>query len=311
MEYYFERYGDLELHRRMISDSRRTIAFARAIAEVVRPGSKVLDVGTGTGVLAMLAAKAGAEQVWAIDFAEIVQTAANLVKANGLSDKVKVLRGVAADLELDAKVDVLVSEWLGNFAFVESMLDDLVAARDKNLAEGGVMLPSSVSLFLAPIDDPVLYGSDGPGYWRRPVQGLDFSSLEATELKQARAVQLRLDPGALLSDGANLLTLDLATCQAADPFTNGEASVTVLRDGVLSGFCGWFSAQLSPGVNLDTTPWAPETHWAQTHMTWPPTVVKKGDVLDLRWRLERDALERRYVVLHLGWGEIERSFRLE
>lgn len=67
MEYYFKRYGDLELQRRMVADRPRTDAFAAAIREVVRPTDTVLDVGTGTGILAMLAARAGARKVYAID----------------------------------------------------------------------------------------------------------------------------------------------------------------------------------------------------------------------------------------------------
>ena len=78
MEYYFKRYGDLELQRRMVGDRPRTDAFAAAIAEVVRPGDAVLDVGTGTGILAMLAAKAGARKVYAVDQSDIADAAARL-----------------------------------------------------------------------------------------------------------------------------------------------------------------------------------------------------------------------------------------
>src|SRR5688572_17329942 len=118
MEYYFKRYGDLELHRRMIADRWRTECFARAIAEAVKKTDVVLDIGTGTGILAMFAAKAGAKRVYAIDQAEIAQTAANLVKANGFGDRVKVFRGPAGELKLEEKVDLLISEWLGHLAFV-------------------------------------------------------------------------------------------------------------------------------------------------------------------------------------------------
>ena len=69
--YYLKPYGDVELQRRMVSDRPRTDAFAAAIREVVKPGDVVLDVGTGTGILAMLAAKAGAREVHAIDATDI------------------------------------------------------------------------------------------------------------------------------------------------------------------------------------------------------------------------------------------------
>ena len=153
--YYFERYGDIELQRRMVADRARTSAFAEAIREVVEAGDVVLDVGCGTGVLAMLAARAGAGRVVAVDQSGIVQSAANLVKHNGLADQVEVLRGPVAELELDARVDVLVSEWLGNFALVEDMWADVATVRDRVLAPDGRMLPERVDLYLAPVDDAV------------------------------------------------------------------------------------------------------------------------------------------------------------
>lgn len=311
VEYYFKRYGDLELHRRMVGDRWRTEAFARAIREVVRPGDVVLDVGTGTGVLAMLAARAGASVVYAIDQSDVAQAAANLVKANGLGRVVRILRGPAAELELDRKVDVLVSEWLGHLAFVESMLDDVLIARDRHLARGGRMLPSGVRALLAPIDDPVLYHHDGPGFWRDPVHGLDFSALEEMELKQARAVQMRIEPGALLAPGQLLAELDLARATADDPWGSGTLEFEVRRDGVLNGFAGWFEAQLSPSELLDTGPLRPETHWSQSYFPFRPRLVRKGTVLTVEFVLERDPEERRNVRLTLRCGRSMQRFTVE
>lgn len=299
VEWYFQRYGDLELHRRMISDRARTDAFARALAEVVRPADVVLDVGTGTGVLAMLAAKAGAQQVHAVDRADIAEVARRLVRDNRLQKKVQIHQGMAADLTFPVKFDLIVSEWLGHFALVEGMLDDLCPARDRSLAEGGRMMPSDVELLLAPVDDPVLYHRDGPGYWREPVHGLDFSGLEDVELKQGRAAQLRVDGSSLLAPGRPLMHLDMTTVQPADPWRKGRLVFDIVRDGVLSGFCGWFVARLSPGVVLDTGPSHPDTHWAQTFVPFPPRLVRAGDRLGVGFVIDRDARERRQVQLAL------------
>jgi len=311
VEYYFQRYGDLDLQRRMVGDRRRTDTFARALREAVGEGDTVLDVGTGTGVLAMLAAKAGASKVWAIDQAEIAKTAANLVKANNLADRVKVLRGPASELRLDEPVDLLVSEWLGHFAFVESMLDDVLVARDHNLKPGGRMMPSNVSLHLAPVDDPVLYGHDGPGFWREPVCGLDFSSLEAVELQQGRALQIRVEPAALMAKDARLMDLDLVTAKNEAPFQQGEANFEIRRDGVLSGFVGWFVAQLSPSVALDTGPFHPETHWSQSYFCFAPRIMRRGEQLSVKWSLDRNPDEHRHVMLHLEIDGHQQRYSLE
>ena len=299
MEYYFQRYGDLELQRRMVSDRWRTDAFAAAITAAVRPGDVVLDVGTGTGVLAMLAARAGAKVVYAIDQAEIVKTAANLVKANGLEDRVKIMRGPAGELALPEPVDLIISEWLGHMAFVENMLDDVLAARDANLKPGGRMLPAQVAVRLAPVGDPVLYHHDGPGFWRRPVHGLDFSSLETLELRQGRVLQTRIEPATLLGPAATLVDLDIAEAEPDDAYTAGSTTLEITQDGVLSGFAGWFDCTLAPGVRLDTGPRQPETHWSQSAFAFPPRTVRRGDRLTLEWVLDRHADEPRYMQVGL------------
>lgn len=311
MEYYFQRYGDLELQRRMVSDRWRTDAFAKAIAEAVRPGDVVLDVGTGTGILAMLAAKAGAKRVYGVDASEVAQTAANLVKANGLGETVKILRGPAQELKLDEPVDLIISEWLGHMAFVENMLDDVLSARDANLVEGGRMLPSRVDVRVAPVDDPYLYFRDGPGAWRNPVHGLDLSSLEDLELRQGRATQLRVDPSSLLSESSSISYVDLARVSSEGPYGTSGHEFTMKRDGILSGFVGWFIAELSEHVVLDTGPNEPETHWSQTWFPFPPRPVKEGDVIEVVTDLVRDPSESRYLSLDIRMGNSGQRFVIE
>jgi len=311
---YLKPYGDIELQRRMVSDRPRTNAFAAAIREVVRPGDVVLDVGTGTGILAMLAAKAGARKVYAVDATDIAQVATDLVKANGLSDQVQVLHGRADELQLDQGVDLIISEWLGNAAFAEGMLHAVLDARDNNLTPTGRMLPSKVRVLIAPLDEPILYNTDGPGFWRQPIHALDFSGLQEVELSQGRTMQIRVEPAAVLAPGQALLELDLLTASADQVSSQRQLEFVPVRDGVLNGFCIWFEAELSRSVLLDTGPFSPETHWAQTYMSFAPRPVRAGERLELSVDFFYDpnpTAVRRDVDVCLGVGERELSYLIE
>lgn len=307
-------YGDIELQRRMVSDRPRTDAFAAAIREVVQPGDTVLDVGTGTGILAMLAAKAGARKVYAADVTDIAEVAADLVRINGLSDQIEVFHGRACDLRLDEQVDLIISEWLGNAAFTEGILPAVLDARDQNLKPAGRMLPAKVRLLIAPLDEPILYNGEGPGFWRERIYDLDFSSLQESELSQGRSIQIRVEPAGVLAPGQAFLELDLMTASAEDAWFEGQLQFTPVRDGVLNGFCLWFQADLSPQVTLDTGPFHPETHWAQTYMSFSPRPVRAGQQLEVRIDLSYDpdpVAVNRDVDLLLGVGEDEISYLIE
>ena len=311
---YLKPYGDIELQRRMVSDRPRTDAFAAAIREVVQPGDVVLDVGTGTGILAMFAAKAGARKVYAIDATDIADVATDLIKANGLSDQIQILHGRAGELQLDQKVDLIISEWLGSAALGEGMLDVVLDARDRHLTPAGRMLPSKVRVMIAPLDEPILYHTEGPGFWRERIHDLDFSSLQEVELSQGRTMQIRVEPAAVLAPGQAILELDLLTASSEDLWSENQLEFVPVRDGVLNGFCVWFEAELSRNVILDTGPFSPETHWAETYMSFSPRPVRAGERVEVSVDFSYDPLPaaiRRYVDLRLGVGEHELSYLID
>ena len=130
-------YTEFEVHRSMIQDRVRTDAFRAAIDTVVRPGDVVLDIGAGTGILSMFAARAGAARVYAVEQTSIAVLAQELVAANGLSDVIEVIQGDVVEIEPPEQVDVIVSEWLGGFGIDEGMLVPVIAARDRWLKRAG------------------------------------------------------------------------------------------------------------------------------------------------------------------------------
>ncbi|MEQ2181202.1 Protein arginine N-methyltransferase 3, partial [Goodea atripinnis] len=73
----------------------------------------VLDVGCGTGILSMFAARAGAKKVIAVDQSEIIYQAMDIVRSNQLENIITLIKGRIEDIKLPVeKVDIIVSEWM-------------------------------------------------------------------------------------------------------------------------------------------------------------------------------------------------------
>lgn len=141
-----------DFHRLMLGDQLRMDAYRAAVAESVRPGDTVLDLGTGTGILARWALEAGAARVYGIDLNKsILDTAVERLTVLGLVDRFVPLHGLSFDLELPERVDLVISEILGNLADNENAPAILGDARQRFLRPGGRMLPSRVESYLVPV----------------------------------------------------------------------------------------------------------------------------------------------------------------
>ena len=122
----------------MLKDTTRTNAYQRAIEGNPEDFKDkiVLDIGCGTGILSIFAARAGAKHVYAIDNAEIALFAKEIVEENNLTDKITVIKGKMEEVDLpfkEGEIDIIVSEWMGYFLVYEGMLDVVLWARDKYL----------------------------------------------------------------------------------------------------------------------------------------------------------------------------------
>ena len=150
---YFCTYGYLYHQKDMLEDQARMTAYHNAVR--MNPGcfkdKVVLDVGTGSGILAIWAAQNGAKKVYAVEATYMAHHARKLIKANGLDHIIEVLQSTVEEVELPEKVDVIISEWMGYFLLRESMFDSVIVARDKFLKPGGSLFPSHAKMYLAPI----------------------------------------------------------------------------------------------------------------------------------------------------------------
>lgn len=175
-DYYFESYSNFYIHEEMLKDKVRTMSYKNAIEgnpEAFKD-KVVLDIGCGTGVLSIFAARAGAKHVYGIDNADIVHYAREIVKKNGFKDQITIIQGKVEEITLPVeKVDIIISEWMGYFLIYESMMDTVLYARDKWLVKGGLILPDKCTMKVAAIEDHD-YKDKKLHFWDN-VYGIDMS----------------------------------------------------------------------------------------------------------------------------------------
>lgn len=274
---YFDERHILDQHRALLADSVRTEAYAAAIARVVRPGDVVLDLGCGSGVLAILAARAGARKVIAIEQGHIADVATMLVADNDLRDRIEIHHARSQDVELPERAGVLVTETLGNLGFDEQILVSVLDARQRLLTPDARLIPQRVALFAAPA------GAARPherevAFWAVPRYGIDFSLVRTFAANQVRATELGVDD--LLAPAATIAQVDLATAES--PAVSGEARFTADRDGAMHGFAAWFAATLVDEIRVSNEPPLCTSNWRQAFLPLDEAVtVARGDEIAL------------------------------
>lgn len=263
----------LDYHGGLLADSVRMVAYERAIRECIAPGDVVLDLGTGTGVLAMLVARRGA-RVHAVESAAVVGVARDLVLRNGLSDRVTVHHGDIRDLPIAEPVDWVIGEFMGRFLIDDGMLGAVESA-GRWLKPGGRFLPAQIRLMLAPVYAPV----PAVSVFQSRLFGLDLTPAVRYAVNTCYASLVA--PNALLADGQLFHTFDPP---ARAPVFDRTLEFTLGWPGWLTAFAGWFEADLSPSVTLCTGP-GHYTHWGQYLFPLEPVEVREGDVLSVHLRL--------------------------
>lgn len=285
---YFESYSGAEVHRMMLADKVRTEAYRDALEALVEPGSVVLDVGTGTGILSLFAARAGARRVYAVDSAEILDAAERIAEVNGYGEVIEFIDGRAEELELPEPVDVVVSEWMGLFALTEVMFPSVIAAAARHLRPGGHMIPGAIQLHLTPVRAPRHYTEHGPGFWEEPLYGFDYTPLVNYEIAGFETVTIEGADCVPLAPAALVVDIDCTRAPAEEYWFDTTLSYEMQEDGPLHGFLGHFEAELAPGVVLSTAHDSPLTHWRQSWFPVRAREVKKGDRLEVRFRARPD-----------------------
>lgn len=302
-------YVALVYHASLITDEHRIQPFQSAIEAVVRPGDVVADVGCGTGILTLLACRAGARRVYAIDNGPIIELAKLVIGQNGYADRVTFIPQLSTRIQLPEPVDVIVSETIGNYGAEEKIVPTLWDACRRWLRPSGTLIPQRLDLYCAPITWPE--AEPTLSVWRQPVCGFDFSAGLSFAVNQQYS--RRLGSQHLLAEGHCYCRIDLTPEGLSSnvlPKIAGTVSFRVAQPGVMQGIGSWFKAWLTDNITLTNDPLAPPTSWG--HLCLPiaePLPVVVGDEVEVTLQAVGGGSLLCWEVTWRGGGGEARTFR--
>jgi type II protein arginine methyltransferase len=271
-------------HIPMMNDTRRNDAFEAAIKVAVEktgPGARVLDIGTGSGLLSMMAARAGAQTVTACEIVPIIaDMAKQIVAQNGYADRVtvhaKLSTALSVGAELEAPADILVSEILSSDLLTENVLETFEDAHARLLKKDATIIPRAASAIGCLVESDILAGY----VFVDQVSGFNLSRFGAFAA-QKLPIHGTMTDWRRLSDDVELLRVDLTAKRHDSGLT--RLSIPVLADGVASGIVQWMHVDLAEGISFDNHPDGyTDGGWLQVLHTFPqPIQVRAGETLDV------------------------------
>lgn len=239
-------------------DVARVDAYRRAIERYVQPEHTVVDVRTGNGLRAMLAARCEPRRLYAVDASSDLDTAQWVACRNGFTG-IEFVRADISRFQPPERVDVLLHELVGDCLFDEGLIPRMLDARDRLLVPGGRILPHRFDIFLEPVQ--LREEARMPFLWDQRLPNVDFSCLQILRdtLDPTHFTQLirPQDVERSLCDATPAFTLDLETLRANGLPRSLELTRPVTHGGRMDGLCLYYRAHFDESLSYDTVPGRP------------------------------------------------------
>ena len=266
-------------HATMLQDAARNRVYRAAIEQIV-PGRRVLDIGTGSGLLAMMAARAGAASVVACEQdPRLARTAREIIARNGLADRITVIDKPSFALErsrgLDGGVDCVVSEIFSEDLLGEGVLSALAHARAELCDPGAVFLPERASIRIALAQAPAT------GEPPDEIEGFSLAPF-ARHLPIRKSIRSDHPKLALRSAPHTAFGFDW-TADCDPPASRHAISRLESHGGTVNTIVQWIALHFLPGLSYENTPGSGQRH----HWLNPLTPIRQrnsgaGDTVGIR-----------------------------
>ena len=284
-------WADPVEHARMLHDDRRTRDYIAALREAVRPGDVVLDIGTGSGVLAIAAARAGARHVYAVEASDIADVAERVFVTNGVQERVTLIRGWSREIELPERADLLVAEVIGNEPFEEEILETTLDARHRLLKPNARLIPHTLELVARPLFIPEAearqraIGRRAVERWRQ-LYGIEFGPLLEAAFPGPVNNPTEAEVLARWQPVGPPLTLAVVKLgRYEQPIVDASADLSVASAAEVNAVAVTFRAHLHGSTVHTLDPWRwPSSSWATSVWVLPDALrVGSGETLRVRY----------------------------
>ncbi len=271
-------------HIPMLNDGPRNDAFEAAIRralEIRGKDAQILDIGSGSGLLSMMAARAGAENVVTCESVPLIaRTAAAIIADNGYSEKIRVVAKPSTELavakDISAKADILVSEILSSDLLAEHVLGTFEDARARLLEEDAIVIPKRAAAMGCLVASETLKAYSSVSH----VSGFDVSRFNALS-HIALPIHGTMTEWTRLSDDFEITSVDLT--QKSHDAQLRQIQVTATAGGTVIGVVQWMHVDLIDDIHFSNHP--DDYHdggWLQILHPFPePIHVSEGEAVSL------------------------------